>query len=75
MLGLYVHIPFCKRKCFYCDFVSIDYAEDLADNYLLALGKEAEKYKSEIIDTVYIGGGTPSTLSVNQLKKLAFHQR
>ena len=71
MLGLYVHIPFCKRKCFYCDFISIDYVEDLADNYLLALEKEAQKYKGEMIDTVYIGGGTPSTLTINQLKKLA----
>ena len=68
MLGLYVHIPFCKKKCFYCDFISI---EDLANNYLMALEKEAQKYKGEIIDTVYIGGGTPSTLSINQLKKLA----
>jgi oxygen-independent coproporphyrinogen-3 oxidase len=71
MLGLYVHIPFCTKKCFYCDFVSIPYVEELATNYLIALEKEAKKYKGEIIDTVYIGGGTPSTLSVNQLKKLA----
>ena len=54
MLGLYVHIPFCTRKCFYCDFVSIAYVEDLADNYLMALEKEAQKYKGETIDTVYI---------------------
>ena len=71
MLGLYVHIPFCKRKCFYCDFISIAYIEELADNYLKALAKEAQKYKGERIDTVYIGGGTPSTLSVDQLKNLA----
>ena len=71
MLGLYVHIPFCAKKCFYCDFVSIAYIEDLADNYLMALEKEAQKYKGETIDTVYIGGGTPSTLSIDQQKKLA----
>ncbi|MBO7431923.1 MAG: radical SAM family heme chaperone HemW [Elusimicrobia bacterium] len=71
MLGLYVHIPFCTRKCFYCDFVSVPYMEDLADNYLIALEKEAEKYKDARIDTIYIGGGTPSTLSIPQLKKTA----
>lgn len=70
MLGLYIHIPFCKRKCFYCDFVSIAYLEELADNYLKALQIESCQYKNEKIDTVYIGGGTPSVLSVSQLKKL-----
>ncbi len=71
MLGLYIHIPFCKKKCFYCDFVSIPYVEELADNYLIALEKEAQKYKGEWIDTVYIGGGTPSTLTIKQQIKLA----
>lgn len=71
MLGLYVHIPFCTKKCFYCDFVSIPYVEELATNYLMALEKEAQKYKGETIDTVYIGGGTPSTLSIDQQKKMA----
>ena len=71
MLGLYVHIPFCTRKCFYCDFVSVAYVEELATNYLIALEKEAEKYKGERIDTIYVGGGTPSTLSVDQLKQTA----
>ena len=70
MLGLYIHIPFCKRKCFYCDFVSIEYLEELADNYLKALQIESLKYKNEKIDTIYIGGGTPSVLSVVQLEKL-----
>ena len=71
MLGLYVHIPFCTKKCFYCDFVSVPYDEGLADNYLKALEIEAQKYKGATIDTVYIGGGTPSTLSIPQQKKLA----
>ena len=66
MLGLYVHIPFCTKKCFYCDFVSVPYDEGLADNYLKALEIEAQKYKGATIDTVYIGGGTPSTLSIPQ---------
>lgn len=70
MLGLYIHIPFCKRKCFYCDFVSITYLKELADNYLNALYIESLKYKNEKVDTIYIGGGTPSVLSIVQLEKL-----
>ncbi len=70
MFALYVHIPFCRKKCFYCDFVSVAYTEEIADKYLNALEKEAAKYKNETLETVYIGGGTPSVLSVKQLKKL-----
>lgn len=70
MFGLYIHIPFCRRKCFYCDFVSVAYTENLADEYLTALEKESQKYKNESLETVYIGGGTPSVLSVEQLSKL-----
>ena len=70
MPGLYVHIPFCRRKCFYCDFVSISYNDEISDKYLNALEKESLKYKNEFIDTLYIGGGTPSVLSVYQLEHL-----
>ncbi len=70
MKGLYIHIPFCTRKCFYCDFVSTAYNETLADKYLSALEIESRKYKNEVLYTVYIGGGTPSALSLSQLKKL-----
>lgn len=70
MTGLYIHIPFCKRKCFYCDFVSVQYDAALADKYISALIKEALTYKEIAISTVYIGGGTPSVLSCEQLKKL-----
>jgi oxygen-independent coproporphyrinogen-3 oxidase len=62
MTGLYIHIPFCKRKCFYCDFISFNYDEHKADDYIKALFKESRKYKKEKISTVYIGGGTPSML-------------
>jgi len=72
-LGLYVHIPFCLKKCAYCDFFSqTDYS--VADAYLQALLTEAslisEQYRGRVIDTVYIGGGTPSSLSVSQLTVL-----
>ena len=72
-LGLYVHIPFCVKKCAYCDFYSkTDYS--VSDLYLNALLTEAsivsEQYRGRWIDTVYIGGGTPSSLSASQLAVL-----
>lgn len=70
MPGLYVHIPFCRRKCFYCDFVSVPYNDEISDKYLNALEKESLKYKNDLADTLYIGGGTPSVLSVYQLEHL-----
>ncbi|MBQ4121844.1 MAG: radical SAM family heme chaperone HemW [Clostridia bacterium] len=71
--GLYVHIPFCLKKCAYCDFFSqTDYS--IANAYLQALLTEAsmvsEQYRERTIDTVYIGGGTPSSLSASQLAVL-----
>lgn len=69
-LGLYIHIPFCKRKCFYCDFVSVVYSEESSINYINSLLKEALYYKNEKINTIYVGGGTPSILTTNSLEKL-----
>lgn len=73
-LGLYIHIPFCLRKCHYCDFVSYPNRESDFDSYVDALIKEAELYKDYItqrrVDTVFIGGGTPSLLSSSQIKRL-----
>ena len=75
--GVYIHIPFCKQKCFYCDFPSFAGRERLIDNYLAALGRElelaAEKYGEQGRlgpATVYVGGGTPSLLDLNQLEDL-----
>jgi len=68
--GLYLHIPFCKQKCGYCDFASFAGIENQIDTYLTALEKEAQKYSAVSFDTLYIGGGTPSILSVCQLEKL-----
>lgn len=71
MKSVYIHIPFCKDICSYCDFCKMYYNENLVNQYLLALEKEIRKnYKGEILDTIYIGGGTPSCLSLKQLKKL-----
>ena len=71
-LSLYIHIPFCVRKCGYCDFLSAPADEKARDRYVQALLMEIECYQGtetadRKIKTLYIGGGTPSILSVNQL--------
>ena len=74
MLSLYVHIPFCVRKCHYCGFFSTRYDRSVADDYLDALEVEADRYadlfRKRSIGTLYIGGGTPTTLSSEQLSLL-----
>ena len=70
MTGLYIHIPFCKQKCNYCDFASFAGREFLIDNYLRALAQQAAAVPVKRCDTLYVGGGTPSLLSVAQLEKL-----
>lgn len=70
MLGLYVHIPFCVSKCFYCDFYSVSGRLDLLENYLDALILEASSFAGMSFDTLYIGGGTPSLLGTSGLEKL-----
>lgn len=64
-LGLYIHIPFCEKKCNYCDFYSAFYNKDTLGVYLTALKGEIKKWGGQTdrpIDTIYIGGGTPSLL-------------
>lgn len=68
--GLYIHLPFCKQKCNYCDFASFAGREFLIDGYLDALSKEAALSPVRSFETLYAGGGTPSVLSCAQLKKL-----
>lgn len=70
MISLYVHIPFCKKKCRYCDFISYECALHNADAYIDALLNEAQLYKSKQVTTAFIGGGTPSLLSVEQIERL-----
>jgi len=70
MKGLYIHIPFCIKKCKYCDFTSFSVCNEEKDAYLRALFLEMEKYQGETVDTVFIGGGTPTSLSKNQLENL-----
>ncbi len=71
MKNCYIHIPFCENICSYCDFPKLFYNDNLVDKYLLSLEKEIkEKYQGEELETLYIGGGTPSCLNIKQLKKL-----
>lgn len=67
--GLYIHLPFCKQKCNYCDFASFSGREILIDSYLTALEKEAAPFRHFCVDTLYVGGGTPSLLSQAQLER------
>ena len=73
-LGLYLHIPFCRSKCIYCDFYSLPSAEDQMDRYVSALCRHLKETAPQAapytVDTVYFGGGTPSYLEVKRLKKL-----
>lgn len=63
-LGIYIHIPFCKRKCAYCDFISFSGHQKLIEPYINSLIREIKNYKTEkekyVIKTIYFGGGTPS---------------
>lgn len=69
--SVYIHIPFCKNICSYCDFCKNLYNENIVLKYLDSLEKEINNnYKNEEIKTLYIGGGTPSSLSLNTLIKL-----
>ena len=66
----YIHVPFCRQKCFYCSFVSFACPE-LIQQYLDALGKEINlNYHGENLKTIYIGGGTPSILEPKQIEKI-----
>jgi oxygen-independent coproporphyrinogen-3 oxidase len=68
--GLYIHFPFCRRACFYCHFFKKTFAKDLSDHYIKYLIKEARLRKNDdlALDTVYVGGGSPSLISPGQLQ-------
>ena len=76
-MGLYVHIPFCKQKCIYCDFPAYQNLQDYYETYVYALVQEMDLWmsehpesKSKPIDTIYFGGGTPTELSIQQLQMI-----
>lgn len=72
-IGLYLHIPFCERKCTYCDFNSYSGLNDLIPTYTAALVREVELWGSSgqyTVKTVFFGGGTPSELPLQQLEAI-----
>lgn len=73
-LGLYLHIPFCERKCLYCDFLSAAADTDTKIRYVNALIREIDSYKEwaedRLVKTVFIGGGTPTSLSAESILKI-----
>jgi oxygen-independent coproporphyrinogen-3 oxidase len=77
--GVYIHIPFCASRCHYCNFATGGYEADLARRYVAALRLEIERANCDpsssleamrSVDTIYFGGGTPTTLAVEQLAEL-----
>ena len=73
LAGIYIHIPFCKTRCSYCDFFSST-DDSTASRYVAAISRELEVRKSELpnetIQTIYFGGGTPSQLSIEQFERI-----
>jgi len=75
-LSLYVHIPFCKAKCTYCDFYSVVGRESSIPNYLQQILKEIDSYEHNLdlsghqLDTIFLGGGTPNLLNPSQMERL-----
>lgn len=70
MTGIYIHIPFCQTKCPYCDFYSMRGTDEKKDLYLDALNKEILFHENISADTIYLGGGTPSSFGKERLKNL-----
>ena len=74
MLGLYIHVPFCVQKCNYCDFNSFKIKGNDKKEYLNAIEKEmklyCDEFKNKQFDSVFFGGGTPSILNIEELKRL-----
>ena len=70
-ISLYIHIPFCKQKCLYCDFPSYAGLEKFEDEYIEAINKEImDKASDYLISSIFIGGGTPSYLSEKNLDRV-----
>ena len=71
MKAVYVHVPFCRDICAYCDFTRCRYHAGLADQWLIAVEWELQEKLAQVsVETVYIGGGTPSALNSRQLEQL-----
>src|SRR5437588_8311053 len=79
--GVYLHIPFCRSRCSYCDFATGMYEGEAADRYVNSLIREIAKWSEagnpSVVDTIYFGGGTPSLLTPSQIERIlkAAHDR
>src|SRR6267143_3232061 len=79
--GIYIHIPFCRSHCSYCDFATGMYESDLAETYVVALCREISKWNEienpAAVETIYFGGVTPSLLAPAQIERIlkAVHER
>ena len=71
-LGIYIHIPFCKQKCYYCDFVSFSNKEGYIEKYVETVKREIDSYdlSNYNITTIYIGGGTPSRIPSEKIQEI-----
>jgi oxygen-independent coproporphyrinogen-3 oxidase len=76
-LGLYIHIPFCLSKCYYCDFYSVPVSTGVPDEYLAAVSRQIDEYGLQtseyVVDTIFLGGGTPSLMNEKQISSLLKH--
>lgn len=73
MAGIYIHIPFCAKKCYYCDFYTVQsqkYQNEFIDVLLIELEQRKKYLQNEQIQTIYFGGGTPSLLSYKDIKRI-----
>ena len=68
--SLYIHIPFCTHICDYCDFTKLQYLRNFAVSYLEALKDELESYQISDLQTIYVGGGTPTALEDDLFEEL-----
>ncbi len=71
-LGIYIHVPFCGKKCGYCDFYSVKWTKQAAEDYTVAVLRNLRHYSEadRKVDTVYLGGGTPSLLTSMQIESI-----
>ncbi|RIA08530.1 oxygen-independent coproporphyrinogen-3 oxidase [Flavobacteriaceae bacterium MAR_2010_72] len=73
MSGIYIHIPFCKQACHYCDFhfsTSINKKSELVNALVKELEFRKDEFKNQVVETIYFGGGTPSLLTIDELRLL-----
>src|SRR3569833_2041423 len=73
MAGIYIHIPFCKQACHYCDFhfsTSLAYKDDQLQTLIKEIGLQKDYLSGETIETIYFGGGTPSLLTGEEINAI-----